>query len=73
MRNTLAMAILLAALPAACRTPPEAAGGKRYRAWCTTDSRHLGPWRETREAAEADREEHRKSWGWHAIRIETAG
>jgi hypothetical protein len=61
----LAAAFLLAA----CGTT-ENEGPPKYRAWCNTESRDVGPWRDTRAEADADRDAHLKKWGWHAVRID---
>lgn len=63
--------VVAAAVLAACGTT-KTAGPPRYRAWCNSETKYLGPWRDTREEAEADREAHLKNWGWHAVRIDTA-
>jgi len=65
----LALVLLLAA---ACGTTGGADKPRMYRAYCNTQSRFVGPWRAEREAAEADRQEHLKMYGWHAVRINTA-
>jgi hypothetical protein len=61
----------LALLLAACGTT-KSEGPARYRAWCATDNRDVGPWRASREEADADRKAHLNRWGWHAVRIDTA-
>jgi hypothetical protein len=59
----------LSLLVVACGTTSEKPPTK-WRAWCNTESRDVGPWRDTHEAAEADRAAHLRQWGWHAVRID---
>ena len=63
----LAAALLIGACGS---TKPE--GPPKYRAWCNTEFRDIGPWHDKRADAEADRDAHLKMWGWHAVRIDTA-
>ena len=63
--------IIAVALLAACGSS-KPAGPAKYRAWCNTEQKDVGPWRDTREEADADRQAHLKMWGYHAVRIDMA-
>jgi len=69
MRYLLIPAIAL--VLAGCGTTKNE-GPPRYRAWCNTETKDVGPWRDTREEADADRDAHLKMWAWHAVRIDMA-
>lgn len=59
--------VWIALLLAACGTTPKPT---KFRAWCNTETKDVGPWRDNRAAADADRDAHLKMWGWHAVRID---
>ena len=72
MARRLALALLLAL--AACGSTPNDGTAMRYRAWCVTESKPVGPWQDTRDEAKADSKAHRRGgFYYHNVRINAAG
>lgn len=71
MARRIALALLLSL--AACGSTAKDGTPSRYRAWCVTESKPVGPWRDTRDEAKADRKAHTTGgFYYHNVRINAA-
>lgn len=72
MKLRLALsAVLLGLLLPACSGMQRKPGPKRYRAWCTYESKFIGDWSEDKAKVEEQRKAHERRFGpKHLTRIQ---